>query len=177
MIKRRVGVIGIALCAAAFLAVSFLRAAGTRAKAMRVEACASLKPQDMTTVRPGQEAPDFELSDASGKKHSLRSLRGKPVLLNFWATWCPPCIEEMPSLENLAKRHSDRLTVLTVSVDEDWDVVKRFFPGGTSLSVLLDVSKEVPKKYGTDKYPETFLIDSQGRLQQLFRQAKWDSAE
>jgi thiol-disulfide isomerase/thioredoxin len=177
MSKRRAGVLGVALVGASFLAISFLHAAGTRARAMRAEACNALKPQDMTRVKPGQEAPDFQLADATGKQWSLKALRGKPVLLNFWATWCPPCVEEMPSLENLAKRHSDRLTVLTVSVDEDWDVVKKFFPGGTTLSVLLDTSKEIPKQFGTDKYPETFLIDSQGRLQQLFHQAKWDSAE
>jgi thiol-disulfide isomerase/thioredoxin len=177
MTKRRAGVLAVALVGASFLAVGFLHAAGSRARAMRNEACAALNPQPMTGVRPGQLAPDFQLADATGKRWSLQSLRGRPVLLNFWATWCPPCVEEMPSLENLAKRNGDRFTVLTVSVDEDWETVKKFFPGGTTLSVLLDSSKEIPKKFGTDKYPETFLIDSQGRLLQLFHQAKWDSAE
>ena len=145
---------------------------------MRAEACAALKPQPFAqAVKPEQEAPDFELADATGKKWSLRALRGKPVLLNFWATWCAPCVEEMPSLENLNKRVGDKLTVLTVSVDEDWEAVKKFFPRGTGLSVLLDSSKEIPKRFGTEKFPETFLIDSQGRLQKLFYQAKWDSAE
>ena len=81
-------------------------------------------------MKPGQEAPDFELQDATGQKLSLRSLRGKPVLLNFWATWCAPCVEEMPSLENLAGRVGDSLHVVTVSVDEDWETVKKFFPRG-----------------------------------------------
>jgi thiol-disulfide isomerase/thioredoxin len=176
--KARGVVLGVVFLSVAFLAVRFLQAAGNRARAMRVEACQALKPQELAKVlKRGQEAPDFELSDATGKKWSLRALRGKPVLLNFWATWCPPCIEEMPSLENLSRRLADKLTVLTVSVDEDWDAVKKFFPRGTSLSVLLDTSKDVPKKFGTDKYPETFLIDSQGRVQQLFYQAKWDGAE
>jgi thiol-disulfide isomerase/thioredoxin len=176
--KGRTIVLAAVFLSVAFLAARFLQAAGTRARAMRAEACQALKPQELAKgLKRGQEAPDFELSDATGKKWSLRSLRGRPVLLNFWATWCPPCIEEMPSLENLSQRLSDKLTVLTVSVDEDWDAVKKFFPRGTSLSVLLDTSKEIPKKFGTDKYPETFLIDSQGRVQQLFYQAKWDGAE
>jgi thiol-disulfide isomerase/thioredoxin len=176
--KSRATVFAVVFVAVAFLAVRFLQAAGTRARAMRAEACQALKPQELAkAIKQGQEAPDFELSDATGKKWSLRGLRGKPVLLNFWATWCPPCVEEMPSLENLSKRMADKLTVLTVSVDEDWDTVKKFFPRGTSLSVLLDPSKEIPKRFGTDKYPETFLIDDKGRVQQLFYQAKWDGAE
>jgi thiol-disulfide isomerase/thioredoxin len=177
MSRRRLAVLVLVLPAVAFLAVRFIHAAGSRARAMRSEACQALSPQPMVKVKPGQEAPDFTLKDASGRSWSLRSLRGRPVLLNFWATWCPPCVEEMPSLENLSRRIGDRLTVITVSVDEDWETVKKFFPGGTSLSVLLDRDKEVPKRYGTEKYPETFLIDSAGRLQKLFFQAKWDSAE
>jgi cytochrome c biogenesis protein CcmG/thiol:disulfide interchange protein DsbE len=161
-----------------FFAARFLQAAGTRAAAMRAEACQALGPQPMAaSLHPGMEAPDFELADASGKKISLRSLRGRPVLLNFWATWCAPCVEEMPSLENLHKRVGDELAVVTVSVDEDWAAVKKFFPRGTSLPVLLDTSKEVPKRYGSEKYPETFLIDSRGKLTQLLYQVKWDGAE
>ncbi len=179
MTRQRLVVLAIVVPAVAFLAVRFIHAAGTRARAMRSEACRALNPQQMVAskVKPGMEAPDFTLKDATGRSWSLRSLRGKPVLLNFWATWCAPCVEEMPSLENLVGRVGDRLNIVTVSLDEDWQVVKKFFPRGTILSVLLDTSKEVPKKYGTEKYPETFLIDSEGRLQQLFYQAKWDSAE
>jgi peroxiredoxin len=177
MSRQRLVVLAIVVPAVAFLAVRFIHAAGTRARAMRSEACRALTPQTMTKVKPGQEAPDFTLKDASGRSFTLSALRGRPVLLNFWATWCAPCVEEMPSLENLVGRVGDRLNIITVSVDEDWETVKKFFPRGTSLSVLLDTSKEIPKKYGTEKFPETFLIDSTGRLQQLFYQAKWDSAE
>jgi thiol-disulfide isomerase/thioredoxin len=179
MSGRRLAVLLVVVPAVAFLAVRFIHAAGNRARAMRTEACRALTPQTMVAskVKPGDMAPDFKLKDAAGKTWSLSALRGKPVLLNFWATWCPPCVEEMPSLENLSQRVGDRLTVLTVSLDEDWNTVKKFFPRGTSLSILLDVDKEVPKRYGTEKYPETFLIDSAGRLQQLFYQARWDSAE
>jgi peroxiredoxin len=177
--RQRLAVFVVALAATGFLATRFLMAAGTRARAMRAEACRALKPDTMAPViHPGQEAPDFELADATGKKVSLRSLRGRPVLLNFWATWCQPCIEEMPSLDALVRHGAaGPVAVVTVSVDESWDVIRKFFPSGTPLTVLLDASKEVPKKYGTEKYPESFLIDSEGRVQQLFYQRKWDSAE
>jgi hypothetical protein len=87
-------------------------------------------------------------------------------------------VEEIPALEALVRQKGGgQLVVVTVSVDESWDVIHKFFPAGTALTVLLDPSKEVPKKYGTEKYPESFLIDSEGRVQQLFYQRKWDSAE
>jgi peroxiredoxin len=176
--RTRLGLVTTLVVVMGFFAARFLQAAGNRAAAMRAEACQALGPQTMAAaLHPGMEAPDFELADANGKKVSLRSLRGKPVLLNFWATWCAPCVEEVPSLENLHKRVGDDLAVLTVSVDEDWATVKKFFPKGTSLPVLLDSSKEVPKRYGSEKYPETFLIDSQGKLTQLLYQVKWDGAE
>ena len=145
---------------------------------MRAEACQAIGPKPMAApLAVGSMAPDFEIADKSGKKWSLSQLRGKPVLLNFWATWCAPCVEEMPSLENLAKRVGDDLHIVTVSVDEEWALIDKFFPKGTDLRVLLDTTKEVPKSFGTDKYPETFLIDSQGRLQTLLHQVKWDGAE
>lgn len=82
-------------------------------------------------------------------------------------------------MEELARRLGDRAVVLAVSVDENWDLVKNFFGArGTPLSLLLDVSKEVPKRYGTEKYPETFLIDSRGVVQQYFiNKRKWDVGE
>lgn len=82
-------------------------------------------------------------------------------------------------MEQLAQRLGDRAVVLAVSVDESWDVVKGFFGArGTPLSLLLDVSKDVPKRYGTEKYPESFLIDSQGHVRQYFiNKRKWDVGE
>ena len=176
--RARLPILIVVVVAVASLGVRFLAAAGARAHAMHAEACQAIGPQAMKApLHAGVEAPDFEVTDATGKKLSLRSLRGHPVLLNFWATWCAPCVEEMPSLENLHKRMGDDLTMVAVSVDEDWDVIKKFFPGGTTLPVYLDASKEVPKRYGTDKYPETFLIGSDGRIKQLLYQVKWDGAE
>jgi peroxiredoxin len=141
-------------------------------------ACEALDPKPMApAVRQGQAAPEFALRDAAGKVVTLKSLRGRPVLLNFWATWCAPCAKELPALERLSREMNGRLTVVAVSVDSDWAPVKKFFANGTSLPVLLDDDKAVAKRFGTEKFPETFLIDSSGRLMLLFYQAEWDSPD
>jgi peroxiredoxin len=178
MNPRKLLALLIVIGSAALVGALFFRAAAQTADATRDNACRTLRPEAVPAALRNREAPDFELPDVTGKKWSLRSLRGRPVLLNFWATWCPPCVEEMPSIEDLSRAVGDRAVVLAVSVDEDWDALRRFFPKGTSLSVLLDQSKELPKKYGTEKYPETFLIDPEGRVRHYFvNTRKWNGPE
>jgi thiol-disulfide isomerase/thioredoxin len=176
--KKRILVLLGSILGVGLLGSSFLSGTGSRAGARVTEPCEALGPRPMrASLRPGQEAPHFELSDASGKKWSLQAFRGRPVLLNFWATWCAPCVEEMPWLESLSRRMEGRAKVLTVSVDESWEAVKSFFPRGTSLSVLLDGDKAVAGRFATTQFPETFLIDGAGRVQLLYHQARWDSSE
>jgi peroxiredoxin len=111
------------------------------------------------------EAPDFQLQDWAGRTVSLSSLRGRVVLLNFWFTQCPPCIAEIPSLEKLVQAEKDKpFSLVTVSVDPDWETVRNFFSKGTPLTVLLDADKKVPPRYGTEKFPESFLIDRDGKV-------------
>ena len=166
--------IAAALAAAAalgFFGFRFFSAAHDSAARTRSAACRALQPDSVPAALKDREAPDFELADATGKKVSLRSLRGRPVLLNFWATWCPPCVDEVPSLEDLAKRlEKSDAVLLAVSVDDDWNALRRFFPQGSKMSVVLDTTKEVPKKYGTDKFPETYLVkvNAQGEGQILY---------
>jgi peroxiredoxin len=177
---RRWVAAGLAAGAAGLLAVKFLRAAGERALAMREEACGALEPSPLPAPLRGQDAPDFALPDRTGRAWSLKSLRGRPVLLNFWFTTCPPCIEEMPGLEHLRRRLGDSATILAVSVDEEgWPAIEKFFgAAGTGLSVLLDQKKDVSKLYGVDKFPETFLIDPAGKVRKYFVNKKtWGSAE
>jgi thiol-disulfide isomerase/thioredoxin len=179
MDKKRIVVMVSIFGGSAFVAQGCSTAARSRAATEPgVAACQALSPQPISrpTFGAGQEAPDFELSDTKGKSWSLRALRGRPVLLNFWASWCEPCRQEMPALEAVARRLGERLTVLTVNVDEDKGAAERFFPNGTELTVLLDSEKAVAKRFGTEKFPETFLLDSSGRIQQLFHRAKWDGA-
>ena len=110
-------------------------------------------------------APDFTLKDYSGREVSLSSLRGNVVLVNFWATWCKTCVVEMPSMERLVERmKGKRFRLLAVSVDEGWPEIRKVFANGTPLEVLLDSGRDTPKKYGTSKFPESFLIDKDGNI-------------
>lgn len=110
-------------------------------------------------------APDFTLKDYAGRPVSLSQLRGQVVLVNFWATWCKTCQVEIPSMERLvAKMHGKPFRLLAVSVDDDWPTVRNYFSHGTDLDVLLDADKEVPKQYGTEKFPETFIVDKDGTI-------------
>ncbi len=184
MTGRQLLGLGIVAVAMGIVATRFLEAASDNADKARVNACKALDPDPLPPQLRDQDAPDFELPDATGKTWSLRALRGRPVLLNFWFTTCPPCIEEVPSLEDLARRVGDNAVVLAVSVDEGsggevaWPAIKKFFPRGTPLSVLLDSSKAVPKRYGTEKFPETYLIDAAGKVRHYFVNKKnWSLAE
>lgn len=109
-------------------------------------------------------APGFVLSDLTGKVVRIEDLRGKVVLLNVWATWCPPCVEEMPTLESLSRRMSGRdFVLLAVSQDELPQKVKPWIESrGFTFPVLLDPRGEVGYRYGVTGYPETFLINRQG---------------
>ena len=119
-------------------------------------------------VDMGDQAPDFLLEDTAGNKVSLASLRGKVVLVNFWATWCPPCRKEMPALEALYKKlGTDDFAVLAVNQWEDPDHVFTYtgdlnvFP---TFPILFDPESAVSEKYRVKGLPTSFLVDKQGRL-------------
>jgi peroxiredoxin len=131
--------------------------------------CQVLKPAPTNPVlgKLPQPAPDFELKTHDGQPLRLSSLRGRVVLLNFWATWCETCTVEEPSLKRLAEQMKARnvpFTLLAVSVDENWDVIRQHFPEGTAMTVVLDKERAVPARYGTEKFPESFLIDPEGNV-------------
>ena len=114
-----------------------------------------------------QPAPDFLLPDLNGQVVRLSQLKGKVVILNIWTTWCPPCRQEMPTMERLYQRlKSSEVFMLAVSQDVDGrnTVVPYLQEGGFTFPVLLDVHGEVGKKYGVTGYPETFIIDRQGKV-------------
>lgn len=114
----------------------------------------------------GMPAPDFALPDLKGQLHSLDDFRGRVVVLNFWATWCPPCIDEMPSLKKLHQALADRgVAVIAVSVDERFSDVPAFVQKfDLTFPVLYDEGKKVSRKYQSFKYPETYILDRDGRL-------------
>lgn len=116
-------------------------------------------------VTEGKTAPNFILKDLSGKEVQLSQLQGKVVFLNFWATWCPPCREEIPSMMKLNQAMAGKpFQMLAVSLDEGGkDAVEKYFKeSGTLLPVLLDTENTVSKKYGTTGVPETFVLDKKG---------------
>jgi cytochrome c biogenesis protein CcmG/thiol:disulfide interchange protein DsbE len=148
-------------------AVLMLTGAATTVRSAADGACMALRPDQLTPMLR-QLVADFELPDLSGKMVSSRSLRGRPTLISFFATWCPPCVDEAPSLEQLARRLGDKATVQIVSVDEDFDALKRFFAKGSSAIVVRDESKKVPARFGTSKFPESFLLDGEGHVRYAF---------
>lgn len=121
-------------------------------------------PAENEGTRVGDIAPDFELANLDGEIISLSDLRGSPVLLNFWATWCPPCREEMPYLQQVYQEWSPKgLELLTVNIGESSSSVKGFLEANElSLPVLLDSTKEVADWYNITAIPVSLFIDEEG---------------
>jgi thiol-disulfide isomerase/thioredoxin len=116
----------------------------------------------------GSAAPDFTVKDLDGKDVTLSSLKGSVVLVNFWATWCPPCKEEIPSMIKLNQAMSGKaFRMLAISVDEGGkEAINTFFKGRRDLPVYLDTDAKTSQLYGTTGVPETFIVDKQGIIQQ-----------
>lgn len=117
-------------------------------------------------ITPPTEVLDFTLKNLEGSEISLEDFEGKVVFLNFWATWCGPCREEMPSMEKLWQRFKEEaFVILAVDLREEKEEVNSFMKDyGLTFSVLLDSRGEVANKYGIRAIPTTFLIDSEGRI-------------
>jgi cytochrome c biogenesis protein CcmG/thiol:disulfide interchange protein DsbE len=132
-------------------------------------------------LRKGSEAPAFRLASLAGGRGELAALRGKVVVLNFWATWCAPCVSEMPSLERLHRTLGpEGLAVVTVATDDDDADVRRFVTErGLTMPVLRDPGGGVASdSYHTTGYPETFVLDRTGVvLEHVVGPAEWDSPE
>ena len=117
-------------------------------------------------IEVGQQVPQFSVKDETGREVKLTDYRGKLVFLNFWATSCEECIDEMPEMELMNRAFKERkFQMLAVSVDTDWDTVRKFRTDyNLTLPAFLDPGHEVSKLYKVSKYPETFLIDAKGSL-------------
>ena len=128
-------------------------------------------------AQTGRLAPDFTVSDGATTVH-LASYRGRVVLLNFWATWCAPCIEELPSLLQL---HQDEpgLAVVAVSIDEDPGAYSRFIARHhVDLITVRDPAQKAAGLYHSEMWPESYLIDRQGVIRRKFIGAQdWSSPE
>ncbi len=111
-------------------------------------------------------AADFSLPDLSGHQVKLSSFRGQVVLLNFWASWCPPCRSEMPSLQKLNDRlKGKKFVILAAAQDQDPKKSSDFIKANRySFPVLLDPQNKAARQYGVTAYPTTYLIDKKGKL-------------
>jgi thiol-disulfide isomerase/thioredoxin len=139
-----------------------------------IPATASVRAADLPplshslTSQPPKPAPSLKLKDLDGQLHDLTQLKGKVVLINFWATWCPPCRREMPSMERLSQALAgEAFAVLAVDVGEDADTITTFTSQlDTTLNfpILLDTRSRVMQAWNVAGLPTTFLINQQGRI-------------
>ena len=121
------------------------------------------------TPRIGKPAPDFQFQSSEGQPTSLSDLKGKPVLINFWATWCRPCRMEMPYLQQVYDEWQEKgLVVLAINIKESPSQVEEFMQSqGLSLPVLLDSQGKVASQYGIQAIPVTFFVDRDGIIQDI----------
>lgn len=126
----------------------------------------------------GKVAPDFTLVDRQGRTWTLSQLKGQVVFVNFWATWCPPCREEMPAMQRLfAMLPKEKFAMLAVLQNDDPARADAFAAKlGITVPILFDQDKKVGPLYGLTGVPETFIVDKQGVLREKFiGPYEWDS--
>ena len=126
-----------------------------------------------------RQAPDFTVQDGD-RRVALSGLRGKVVVLNFWATWCPPCVDEVPSLVKMQQQLRDQVTVLAVSVDDDESIYRKFMHdyGAEGLLAVREPSRASADLYGATGFPETYIIDRNGVVQRkLVGPVDWTDPE
>jgi cytochrome c biogenesis protein CcmG/thiol:disulfide interchange protein DsbE len=124
----------------------------------------------------GDTAPDFSVVADNGKSIRPKDFGGKLLLLNFWATWCPPCVDEMPSLEQLHRTLGPKgLVVFGLSVDKDEQVYRRFLERTKiSFPTARDNGQRINLEYGTVKFPETYIINREGKvLRKIISSRDW----
>lgn len=128
--------------------------------------CVSCTRPSETGLNPADLAPEIKLTGLDDREYSLSGLRGKVVLLNFWASWCGPCVSEMPALQRLHDQLKDQgFSVLAVGIDDEAAALREFQQKfGLSFPILVDNDGKTKFSYKTSGVPESFLIDADGRL-------------
>jgi peroxiredoxin len=122
-------------------------------------------------------APDFAIEDMQGKIHSLANYRGKVMIVNFWATWCPPCVKEMPSLQRAWEQlRGENIAVLAINMGETKQAIERFtqrYP--VDLPILLDKDVDVADAWSVKGLPTTYVVDPNGQIVfQVIGEREWD---
>lgn len=132
------------------------------------------------SISPPILAPNFDLKNLEGKNINLSDYQGKVVVMNFWAHWCGPCIEEMPSINNLYNKTKDLdVEIITINLGEGPDIVEPYIlENNFNFTVLLDQKKSVADLYGIRSIPSTFIIDKKGNLvAQKLGAYQWDNPQ
>lgn len=184
MSSARIAAYAVVAVLCAVIGVQFLRAipsAAARERHKRANAaCGAIDPPPQISNRAlgrfPRPAPSFEARGTDDVMHPLSAYRGKVVFLNFWATWCDTCREEMPSMDKLQRMlGTSDFVILAVASDENWAAVNDFFKGArTAMTLLLDPPNEagsvagIAQSWGTTKLPETYLIDKDGNIRYYF---------
>lgn len=136
---------------------------------------------ETVSVVAGDIAPAFQLEDLDGNQVSLASLRGKVVIVNFWATWCPPCIEEMPSMERLNEvMAGDDFVMLAINTEKNGRTIVPDFLKKTpyTFPILYDDQAVVQQLYGVYKFPESFIVRKDGTIdQKVIGPLDWSSTK
>ena len=136
------------------------------------QAPAETAPEDPTEVTetqptdpPAHLAPDFTMLDKDGNEVTLASFFGKPIILNFWASWCGPCKMEMPEIQKFYEQYGEEIHFLLVSVDDSVDTAKAFIAdSGYTFPVYFDTTSMGAYSYGASSIPLTYFIDAEGNL-------------
>lgn len=116
-------------------------------------------------VKVGDEAPDFVAELTNGEKFSLADNKGKVVLINFWATWCGPCVEELPAIEKLQKEYGDKVEIVAVNYGEDKKTVDEFLKDKNyTFKVAYDENMDICNTYPSDGIPYLVVVDKEGKV-------------
>ncbi|MEH7436791.1 redoxin domain-containing protein [Neobacillus drentensis] len=155
---------------AAVVLVSLLTVAIVQAMDKKTEApeTTSQATANKEGLSIGAKAPDFELKTLTGETVKLSDLKGKKVMLNFWATWCPPCKAEMPEMEQFSKQVGDDVVILAVNIDPQLDVQGFVNENKITFPVLLDAEDKVNEAYQVLSIPTTYFINSKGVIKNKF---------
>lgn len=138
-------------------------------------------PKEDISVQKDQEVPAFSFTDIEGKTHDIRDFKGKIVILNFWASWCAPCIKEFPDLLDLAKSFEKNAVLIALSSDQEEEPMNRFLNKidlHSNVYVAMDEDVKVTNGiFGTFRLPETFIIDQDQKLVRKIVGADWSKQE
>ena len=162
MIKKVIA----AVVLVSLLTVAIVQAMDKKTEAPQISSEVSSAAKEGLSI--GAKAPDFELKTLSGDTVKLSNLKGKKVMLNFWATWCPPCKAEMPEMEQFSKQIGADTVILAVNIDPQLDVKGFVGENKITFPILLDTDDKVNEAYQILSIPTTYFINSKGIIQNKY---------